>query len=121
MNHTDYQQLVIGLHKPNLTEFEELALGADYAIAEAGELANLVNKVRWQDHEFTDHMYEEARKELSDVMWGVAVAAHALGLTLEDLWNANAAKLLRRYPNGAFSATDSIARLDVELVEESAR
>ena len=41
-----------------------------------------------------------ANKELGDVLWYVAVTADAYGLDLDDIAEANIAKLKARYPEG---------------------
>ena len=46
-------------------------------------------------------------KELGDVAWYLAEAAHALGVPLEEVLAANIEKLKRRYPDG-FSTEKSI-------------
>jgi len=40
--------------------------------------------------------------ELGDIMWYVAQACMALGVTLDDVVARNVQKLLKRYPEGAF-------------------
>lgn len=64
---------------------------------EAGEYADLVKK-----HLFHEHALDvvKAKKELGDVLWYVAVAASQLGLTLDQVAEANVVKLRLRYPRG---------------------
>lgn len=68
---------------------------------EAGEVADKVKKV-YRDHcgEFTDEQRKEIIKECGDVLWYVAVLAHDLGFTLEDVGKANIEKLASRQQRG---------------------
>ena len=64
---------------------------------EAGEVAGVVKK-----HLFHHHPLDEAklREELGDVLWYIALGAHSLGTTLENIAKENVEKLKARYPNG---------------------
>jgi NTP pyrophosphatase (non-canonical NTP hydrolase) len=84
---------------------------------EAGEYVDVVKKYVYHAKD-----YEESRaaacKELGDLMWGIAQAADAWNLTLEEVCKANIAKLLARYPNG-YSHAASAARADMGCVNKS--
>lgn len=88
--------------------FMRAALGL---CGEAGEFADLVKKAMFHGpgHELD---IEKAKKELGDVLWYIADAAAALGVTLEEVAEANRDKLRARYPNG-FVPADSVNRKDV--------
>lgn len=75
---------------------------------EAGEVADLIKK-----HVGHGHPLDRAKvvKELGDVLWYVAVLAHQVDATLEEVAGANVAKLRARYPEG-FSTAASLARVD---------
>jgi len=75
---------------------------------EAGEFANLVKKMTAHGHPFDPVSLKD---ELGDVLWYLAEAATAVGLTLEDIASHNVDKLIKRYPEG-FSETQSINRPD---------
>ena len=65
--------------------------------SEAGELLGAVKKWRYHKHELDiAHLIEEA----GDVLWGIAELASALEITLQEIADANIAKLRRRYPDG---------------------
>lgn len=65
--------------------------------AEAGEFADVLKKHLYHGHPMgTEQMIEEA----GDVLWYVALAAKALGVTLEGLAQHNIKKLEKRYPDG---------------------
>lgn len=70
-----------------------LALGL---CAEAGEVANALERsYRKPLKPFTPS--EEIALELGDVLWNVARLADELGYTLEDLFEMNVNKLIKRY------------------------
>jgi NTP pyrophosphatase (non-canonical NTP hydrolase) len=76
-------------------------------IGEAGEVAEHVKKVVGHGHQLDiNHM----KKELGDVLWYLAVTAKFLGIDLQDIAEANIAKLKARYPEG-FSSEASINRV----------
>ena len=58
---------------------------------------DMVKKYRFQGHELDK---AHLAKELGDVAWYIAVAAHAIGYDLETVLQMNVDKLRNRYPNG---------------------
>ena len=77
---------------------------------EAGEVADIVKKATFQGHELdTKHIAEE----LGDCAWYLAIAAAAIGMELDDVFEMNKAKLRDRYPDG-FSSEKSIHRKEYE-------
>lgn len=76
-------------------------------VGEAGEFGNLVKKKIAHGHK--DITGETFADELGDVLWYVAEAATAAGLTLEAICRQNVEKLQRRYPEG-FSEDASRSR-----------
>lgn len=75
---------------------------------EAGEVADILKKYIGHGHALDR---EKVVKELGDVLWYVAVLAHRMGWTLEDVALVNIEKLRKRYPDG-FSSERSINRTD---------
>lgn len=73
--------------------------------AEVGEVHSLYQK-EYQGHPLD---LNELKKEAGDCMWFVAELCTAYGWALEEVAQANIAKLLHRYPNG-FEADRSIHR-----------
>ena len=73
---------------------------------EAGEFANLVKKLTAHGHEISAEILAD---ELGDVLWYVAEAATACGLSLGEIGRQNVEKLRRRYPQG-FETERSINR-----------
>lgn len=73
---------------------------------EAGECADKVKKViRDQNGEFTDEKRRELAKEIGDVLWGCAVAAHDIGYDLETIGQMNYAKLHSRQERGVLGGS----------------
>lgn len=116
MEITEYQEFCGTTHAPRPTVESMLDLGLSYVGAEAGEALNLLNKMRHQFHPLDDEMRSKLKKELGDVMWGIAVSCNALGITITDLMDGNYDKLSTRYSKGEFSVEQSIARVDVAPV-----
>lgn len=71
-----------------------LALGL---AGEAGEVANLIKKFERHGKAFSA---DAVADELGDVLWYLAVAAKAAGLTLDEVAAKNVDKLRARYPEG---------------------
>ena len=60
---------------------------------EAGEVAEKMKKIlRDNGGEITEEKREELKKELGDVLWYLALTAHDLGLSLNDVALTNVAK-----------------------------
>ena len=87
---------------------QRLIVSALGLAGEAGEFANLVKKMTAHGHPFSKQSLED---ELGDVVWYLAEAATAAGLSLEEIADQNVQKLIKRYPDG-FNQEDSINRPD---------
>ena len=85
---------------------KRLVVSALGLAGEAGEFANLVKKMTAHGHEFDP---EALMDELGDVLWYLAEAATASGLSLETIATQNVEKLIKRYPDG-FNEENSINR-----------
>ena len=64
---------------------------------EAGEFANMIKKLTAHGHDIPP---QELADELGDVLWYLAEASSACGLTLDDIARQNVDKLRARYPDG---------------------
>ena len=107
MTANDYQRAALRTASGmNYKEHGMLMNGALGLCGEAGEVADLVKKSVFQGHELD---VEKVREELGDVAWYLAVASHAIGLTLDQVFQANIEKLKQRYPDG-FSKERSVNR-----------
>ncbi len=81
---------------------------------ESGEFAEQVKKCFYHGHALE---YKEVIKELGDILWYLALAAHSLDVSLDDIAKANIAKLKLRYPEG-FGIQESQSRVDQENLNE---
>lgn len=94
MTLNEYQEKAMRTATLASTNLVNSALGMS---AEAGEFADVLKKHLYHGHPMgTEQMIEEA----GDVLWYVALAAKALGVTLEGLAQHNIKKLEKRYPDG---------------------
>jgi NTP pyrophosphatase (non-canonical NTP hydrolase) len=103
MDFNEYQQLAARTAKEDREEMLNYGLGIS---GEAGEVSDMIKKVRFQGHSYSK---EEVCKELGDVLWYVSQIARLTALPLEYVAEQNILKLKKRYPNG-FSEERSVNR-----------
>jgi len=72
--------------------------------AEGGEFLEIIKKMVFQGKAWNADNREHLIIELGDIMWYVAQATMALGITMEEVLDINIAKLAKRYPEGTFDA-----------------
>jgi len=70
--------------------------------AEGGEFLEIIKKMVFQGKPWNDDNREHLIIELGDLMWYVAQATQALGVSFDEVIATNVKKLERRYPDGAF-------------------
>lgn len=87
----------------DMVTFLKAVLGLNGA---TGKMADMLKKKEFQGHAYTE---EQKVNEAGDVLWYVAAACTALGVSLEMVAQANIEKLRQRYPDG-FSAERSVNR-----------
>ena len=105
MHANEYQQAA--LRTAGTGDKASLLLNGTLGLAgEAGEVADTMKKHLFQGHALNK---KELALELGDIAWYLAVAAHALGYGLDDIFAMNVEKLQKRYPNG-FSTEASLNR-----------
>ena len=97
MTINEYQKLAMTTLNPALSEKDVLINGVMGLCGESGEAIDIVKKWLAQGHELDK---ERLAKELGDICWYLAETATALGLSLEDIMEANIEKLRKRYPEG---------------------
>lgn len=102
----DYQRMAIRTAGEYNSEYDCLRNAAYGLNGEAGEVIDLLKKHEFQGHELDR---EKLIDELGDVQWYIALAATAMGKTLEDIMQHNVDKLKKRYPEG-FDKNRSINR-----------
>ena len=83
--------------------------------AEAGEFNEIVKKIKFQGKPWNEANKDHLIKELGDVLWYAAQAAHALDVTLDHVFYINALKLADRYASGAFSIEESENRAEGDI------
>lgn len=88
-----------------------LALAGMGLAGESGEVCDLLKKVVFHGKPLDAAMRAKLVLEMGDVLWYLAHAATTLGVSLDDVANANAAKLRARFPDG-FTRADAAAKRD---------
>lgn len=111
MTINEYQELAMTTLNPKLSKKEVLINSVMGLCGESGEAIDIVKKWMAQGHELDK---EHLARELGDIAWYLAEAATALGLSLEEVLQANIDKLKKRYPEG-FESQKSITRLEGDL------
>lgn len=110
MTANEYQQLA--LRTAGTNEDGDLMVNGVMGLAgESGECVDLLKKHMFQGHGLDMH---HLAKELGDVAWYLAVTSHAIGYTLEEVFQLNVDKLKARYPDG-FSEDRSRNRREGDL------
>lgn len=110
MTINEYQKLAMTTQNPALSERDVLLNGVMGLCGESGEAIDIVKKWLAQGHELDK---AHLAKELGDIAWYLAETATALGLTLEEILQANIDKLRARYPEG-FSTEKSLHRRELD-------
>ena len=70
--------------------------------AEGGEFLEIIKKMVFQGKPWNEDNREHLIIELGDIMWYVAQACNALGISFDDVISGNVNKLMKRYPEGYF-------------------
>lgn len=78
---------------------------------EMGEIANLISKMFYQGHPYSEAKFIE---EVGDLEWYICRLLDAMGVPLTRVFARNHTKLRKRYHQGSFSAEQSIARVDTQ-------
>ncbi len=75
-----------------------------WAMGVAGEAGEVIEKwkkiVAYKDGKISEEDLAELAKELGDVVWYIAVMAHSLGLSFDDIMQRNVNKLKSRKIRG---------------------
>lgn len=97
MDLNKYQRLAMQTANRDM-EWEEQFTNAVLGLTgEAGEVADEWKKCRYHGHPY---VMSRTMGELGDVLWYLALAADAMGTTLNDIAAHNIKKLSARYPEG---------------------
>lgn len=105
----EYQQKAARTINKKLTPEKMLDHALHEIASEVGEIHGLYQK-ELQGHEFS---VEKLKKEIGDLLWGIAELCEVYGFTLEEVARMNNAKLENRYPEG-FTEERSIHREGTE-------
>ena len=98
--YTAFEKSLYTIKTEHLVPPERLLTATLGLSAEAGEFGDLVKKCIFQGKELNEENKLHMKKELGDIMWYMAQACLALGVTLDDVIKTNIEKLEKRYPNG---------------------
>ena len=83
--------------------------------AEGGEFLEIVKKMIFQGKPWNRDNREHLIIELGDIMWYVAQACIALGISFDEVIKRNVTKLEKRYPGGSFDVHYSEHRAEGDL------
>jgi NTP pyrophosphatase (non-canonical NTP hydrolase) len=83
--------------------------------AEGGEFLEIIKKMIFQGKPFNEDNRHHMIVELGDIMWYVAQACMALGVTIDEVIAGNVTKLEKRYPGGSFDPYYSENRSEDDL------
>lgn len=97
MTGKEYQRLAMTTLNPALSRQDVLLNGVMGLCGESGEAIDIVKKHLHQGHPLDR---EKLVKELGDIAWYLAETAYALDVSLDEILEANIAKLKDRYPEG---------------------
>ena len=105
MDLNEYQHLAGRTINHELDKHAMMNHGVFGLASEAGEVSGIMQKTYQGHYLHHDNMV----KELGDCLWMIAEIATSMGVTLEQIAQANIDKLRKRYPEG-FTAERSINR-----------
>ena len=83
--------------------------------ADGGEFLEIIKKMVFQGKPWNDANREHLIIELGDLLWYVAQATQALGVSFEEVIERNVTKLESRYPGGQFDIYYSENRQEGDL------
>lgn len=112
MDLNEYQVAARRTQNPALRLFETREHALKGLMAEVGEIMALYQK-QLQGHTFDEG---SLKLEIGDVLWMISELCDCYGWTLEEVAEANIAKLRVRYPE-RFTPMQSIKRVDVKKRE----
>lgn len=102
MNFNEYQKKALTTAIFNKDPLMDKTIWAMGIAGEAGEVLEKWKKiVAYNDGNITDEDVQRIKKELGDVVWYVALMAHSLDLSLEEVMQLNVEKLADRKKRNA--------------------
>lgn len=104
MTFDEYQQQALTTAHNTYEPLMERTIWAMGVAGEAGEVVEKWKKiVAYKEGVVSDEDLAELAKELGDVVWYIAVMAHSLGLSFEDIMQRNVKKLKSRKVRGVIT------------------
>jgi len=101
MNFDEYQKRALTTVISDGNEFNDLLHWVLGINGEAGEVAEKVKKIiRDKGGKVREADNKELGKEIGDVLWYLAVFAHHLGISFDDIADQNLKKLADRHKRG---------------------
>jgi NTP pyrophosphatase (non-canonical NTP hydrolase) len=101
MTFDEYQKQALTTAVNNYEPLMEKTIWAMGVVGEAGEVVEKWKKiVAYKDGKVSEEDLAELAKELGDVVWYIAVMAHSLGLSFDDIMARNVEKLKSRDARG---------------------
>lgn len=101
MTFDEYQKQALTTAIINPDPLMDKTIWAMGIVGEAGEVIEKWKKiVAYRDGKITDDDLKELKKELGDIVWYIAVMAHSLGLSFDEIMELNLAKLKSRKERG---------------------
>ncbi len=104
MTFDEYQERALTTAHTDPKYVDSLMDKTIWAMGIAGEAGEVVEKwkkiVAYKKGKISKKDREELKKELGDVVWYIAVMAHSLGLSFEEVMQLNVVKLASRKQRG---------------------
>jgi len=88
-------------------EISKLDTAADGLCGEAGEVKDLLKKIKFHGKPWNEENKQKLVDETGDVAWYLMLLCIGLNIDFEKIINRNMEKLLSRYPEGKFSIQKS--------------
>lgn len=92
------------LSKQLNSQYARLDTAINGIAGEAGEVADVWKKIKFQGKELTEESKSDLLEELGDMYWYLAHASMALGVSPEEIIKMNIEKLKKRHPHGFSNA-----------------
>lgn len=106
MNFSDYQKQAITTNLAKEDQLKELMQQVLGLGDEAGEVLAIFKKwIRDTDADLAKLDRKNITKELGDILWYIAVVAHDLDISLDDVAQVNLEKLRSRKERGALTGS----------------
>jgi NTP pyrophosphatase (non-canonical NTP hydrolase) len=106
MTFDDYQKQALTTALSTGDEFKDLLHWVLGINGEAGEVAEKIKKIiRDKNGEISQADKDEMAKEIGDVLWYIAVLAHELGFSFDDVAQQNIDKLQSRKARGVLGGS----------------